>query len=313
MPTPTLFWLNANWTWNVVYDNTFWSGKDILPWVNNVAIFDSSKVYSTWSDNLWITDITDLMTTIKAAYLTWNVTTPAVQTIVNASWAGLIDIWNWLVKNSLGLGSAEINSSVSETIDIKIVWDDTSWRNWSNWTYASNCNWYKNPPTGKSYTWSTWNWQYWIKPWAVAIKVICEMTTSSWWWTKVNNLSDTEVNLILGWSWKQLVKCSDTWSEYILSPNLSWYTWSSSIKTKVWWTWNISWTDQSCGTDSEFDAASFWWWFWCSNWGWTENKFYPWMCEAGWPWNCWKWQWHTNSTFNICWSGNYASYSVFVR
>ncbi|EKE28559.1 MAG: Gp88, partial [uncultured bacterium (gcode 4)] len=120
VPTPTLFWI---WTWSTVYDNTFWSWKDLLPWVNNVAIFDSSKVYATWSDNLWSAEINDLMTTVKAAYSTWNVTTPAVQAIVSASWSELINIWNWLVKNSLWGG----NLSETNTVTSAAVPENNTW------------------------------------------------------------------------------------------------------------------------------------------------------------------------------------------
>ncbi|EKE29547.1 MAG: hypothetical protein ACD_2C00151G0002 [uncultured bacterium (gcode 4)] len=100
VPTPTLFWI---WTWSTVYDNTFWSWKDLLPWVNNAAVFDSSKVYaSTSSTWLSTTEVTALMVTIQSAYLTWNVTTPAVQAVLAATWNALTDLWVWLVKNSLG-------------------------------------------------------------------------------------------------------------------------------------------------------------------------------------------------------------------
>ncbi|EKE29083.1 MAG: hypothetical protein ACD_2C00233G0001, partial [uncultured bacterium (gcode 4)] len=177
VPTPTLFWLNPNWTWNVVYDNTFWSWKDLLPWVNNVAIFDSSKVYSTWSDNLWSTEINDLMTTMQEAYATWNITTPAVQAIVNASWAELINIWNWLVKNSLW-GWVSWGWSWWEEAIVPNRWD-------TSWNAGVNCNSIKTAfPSSE-------DWTYWIKPTSdPAFQAYCDMESEWWWWT-----------LVLRWKW----------------------------------------------------------------------------------------------------------------
>ncbi|EKE29485.1 MAG: laminin G [uncultured bacterium (gcode 4)] len=138
IPTPTLFWLNS-WTWNVVYDSTFWSWNILLPWVNNLAVFDSSKVYaSTSSTWLSVTEVADLMTKIQSAYSNWNVTAPAVQAIVAASWASLTDIGIWLLKNSLGWGNTQ-NSGGSDWTDTPS--SDDTWRvlllHWDNPNTAS--------------------------------------------------------------------------------------------------------------------------------------------------------------------------------
>ncbi|EKE30021.1 MAG: hypothetical protein ACD_2C00057G0001, partial [uncultured bacterium (gcode 4)] len=105
--------------------------------------------------------ITNLMTTVKAAYSTWNVTTPAVQAIVSASWAELINLWEGLVKNSLW-GSTTTSSGDTQggytapTVWLVWYWDmetlnwgklkDLSW-NWNDWTI----NW------ALVSTWKVWN------------------------------------------------------------------------------------------------------------------------------------------------------------
>lgn len=66
-----------------------------------------------------------------------------------------------------------------------IVWDDTSWRNWADWTYATKCNSYYSPSWWYAYTWSIGDGFYWIdiNGWDSAdkIKVYCNMTISGWW------------------------------------------------------------------------------------------------------------------------------------
>ncbi|EKE30017.1 MAG: large adhesin, partial [uncultured bacterium (gcode 4)] len=162
VPTPTLFWLNS-WTWDVVYDNTFWSWKDLLPWVNNVAVFDSSKVYASTSST-WLSaaEVANLMTTIQAAYSTWNVTTPAVQEVLSATWSALTDLWVWLVKNSLWGGtswniygwSGNTASTADQYTLYLLHFDWSSINSWTD-TWAVSNNWvtFSSP-------WKFWNAAY---------------------------------------------------------------------------------------------------------------------------------------------------------
>ncbi|EKE28643.1 MAG: hypothetical protein ACD_3C00037G0034 [uncultured bacterium (gcode 4)] len=229
VPTPTLFWLNANWTWNVIYDNTFWSWKDILPWINNVAIFDSSKVYSTWSDNLWSTDITNLMNTVKAAYSTWNVTTPAVQAIVNASWAELVNIWNWLVKNSLwGAGQSNLQSTTNWCLNQPnynnanfVIWlpvqTNQIWQNTSSWNacYFSCINW------------TIWNWSN---------NCIADSSNTVL-------LLHFENNLVNAWT--------NTWEVFNNWMSFTWW--------KFWKSWDFDWINDYINIPDSNDW-SFWTW-----------------------------------------------------
>ncbi len=243
VPTPTLFWI---WTWSTVYDNTFWSWKDLLPWINNVAIFDSSKVYATWSDNLWTTDITSLMTTIKAAYSTWNVTTPAVQAIVSASWAELINLWEGLVRNNLWGGvSSGWNygwgwSSWPDANTVLLLHFDWDLLNsWTNtWTIANinnvtttwpgkfgnaaYFNWSSTSltiPSSNDFNFGSGNftidtWVYPFDNWSVADPVLHSNNTSNYLWF-YSDYDGTPMTT------------TDTWAA-------SWLKWPSAIPLSQW-------------------------------------------------------------------------------
>ncbi len=184
IPTPTLFWI---WIWSTVYDNTFWSWKDLLPWVNNAAVFDSTKVYATNSTS-WMTtdDVNNLMVTIQAAYLTWNVTTPAVQAIVAATWAALTDLWTGLAKSA---GVIVLSSSGSGS------WTPASLLgNWTTPAYAwMNCNTIKNSFPSSA------DWVYWINPTqAQPVQAYCDMSSQWGWWTLCANAN--EVSAVFTWA-----------------------------------------------------------------------------------------------------------------
>ncbi len=265
VPTPTLFWI---WTWSTVYDNTFWSWKDLLPWVNNVAVFDSSKVYATWSDNLWSADITNLMTTVKAAYSTWNVTTPAVQAIVSASWAELVNLWAGLVKNSLGWAASSTSSS-SDSLPTCSAWmnwnglscvatwtvlllhlDDNLVNHWTNPWMISNNNW------ASFSTWKFWNslsfnWtnQYlsipdsndWYLDWDFTIDFWAKLNWGSWFWA-IGQWDWYSSFAYIFWNaapWTTLFWMSSSWgwwdysSNYITSWTADW-AWSHYAVTRSW-------------------------------------------------------------------------------
>ncbi len=61
------------------------------------------------------------------------------------------------------------------------------WKRWSDDTYATSCNKYKNPTGNYTYTGAVGDGVYWIKPDANApFKVYCDMTTDWWGWTLVS-------------------------------------------------------------------------------------------------------------------------------
>ncbi|EKE29230.1 MAG: hypothetical protein ACD_2C00205G0003 [uncultured bacterium (gcode 4)] len=266
VPTPTLFWI---WTWSTVYDNTFWSWKDLLPWVNNVAVFDSSKVYASTSST-WLTaaEVESLMVTIQSAYLTWNVTTPAVQEVLAATWSALTDLWTGLVKNSLGWW---VTSSSSTSVTA-----DTSWA--SSWSAGTSCKTIK-----ESYP-TTTDWVYWIKPDAnPAIQTYCDMTTDWGGWTKImhanfsnffttSNYTLLNENTANNASLYSIINRLDSfkdWNKYTFRFQI-WRTWdTTSYKTSMSnytiWSQNhnpfISSTDWSDFIFLDWEKTSTCWWF----------------------------------------------------
>lgn len=160
---------------------------------------------------------------------------------------------------------------------------------------------------------------YWIQAStdSVPAATYCEMSMASGGWTKVNDLSEAEVNDLLGAPGQVLLKCSDDGTNYIQSPSTSqtWY-WAASAPTQLGGTWIVNGTEQSCGTDSEYDDASCstWWGYKCSNGGGGNNKLYPGVLDSPSAKYCADASsGHTNASFSICGDNNYRSYSIFVR
>ncbi len=59
-------------------------------------------------------------------------------------------------------------------------------KRWSDESYATNCNGYKNPSGNYTYAGAVWDWIYFIKPDTnPAFKVYCDMTRDDGWWTLV--------------------------------------------------------------------------------------------------------------------------------
>ncbi|EKE29098.1 MAG: laminin G [uncultured bacterium (gcode 4)] len=241
VPTPTLFWLNS-WTWNVVYDNTFWSWKDLLPWVNNVAVFDSSKIYASTSST-WLSsaEVTSLMNTVQLAYSGWNVTTPAVQAVLAATWSALTDLWNWIVKNNLGGGAISIappspDLPIATPVITVWTWLLLHWDNLSN-----PLTFIDSSATSKTMT-TNWDarqigkfWGMWYFDWSTSN---LSMPDSEDWnfWTgnfTIEAWLSTRVDWsILGqWTW-------NGWSNYHYWINLIVY--NGKLRSQWWlWVWNV--------------------------------------------------------------------------
>ncbi len=71
------------------------------------------------------------------------------------------------------------------------------WKRRSDWSYARTCYEYRfpDPWSNYRYSWSIWDWYYWLNPgWMWAFKARCDMTW--WWWTKALITPNTRFQII---------------------------------------------------------------------------------------------------------------------
>ncbi len=124
---------------------------------------------------------------------------------MNYDTAGTFWESSWASRESF----ARLNKLYFRDSSLEDIVDYNSWRRWSDWTYARDCNEYKNPPAWYSYSWNTWDWNYYIDPdWAwgnAPYLATCNMSLDSWGWTLLQE-------------WKTWV-----WSTYI-AWDFSWWT-----------------------------------------------------------------------------------------
>ena len=205
---------NVTGTWNIAVMN---SGTWVLISLTGAILSNPIPDITTTTQSIVSTSSTSLIS------LNWDDFIPT--SVVTIPW------FPWTINSSSILSQSKINinittTSATGTYDfvvsnnwvlntlwawnwvallkvqwiINIVWDDTIWRKYTDSSYAISCNWYKNPTSPFVYAWDTGDGQYWIKPDAnPAFKVYCDMTTSGWWWTRVEYTNDLPHQAQFAW------------------------------------------------------------------------------------------------------------------
>ncbi|EKE29495.1 MAG: Structural protein [uncultured bacterium (gcode 4)] len=215
--------------------------------MNNVAVFDSSKVYASTSST-WLTaaEVESLMVTIQSAYLTWNVTTPAVQEVLAATWSALTDLWVWLVKNSLGWGAVASwggtgwGGTAADTLtSLLLHWDNV----------ASPSDFLDSSASPKTVTaignpiqkswYGNFNWTAWNNI-SIPDSSDFDFTSSNWTidlWLYPTNIS------AYPWFIGQLNNTDKNWCAYIhVNGAIAvWVSWLNEIKSADWVIVNNKW------------------------------------------------------------------------
>ncbi|EKE28783.1 MAG: hypothetical protein ACD_3C00014G0008 [uncultured bacterium (gcode 4)] len=276
IPTPTLFWTNSSSQQSITFNNTFGSWTIILPWINNFANYKADQIYSTGSDKLSASDIATLMQKLQSAYSGSNISSTAAQNIISADNLKLIEIWNWLVKNSLWGGvRGDWN------------WDGIILAN--NWDTSSNA-WTSCNTIKMAYP-SSADWIYWIKPNSdPAFQAYCDMIKDWGWWT-----------LVQRWA-------KDLWSANPTITNSGYNYPPTSLSPSA--TDNFKLNDNiinSLKSSNDYFLRVEWWPF--AKWYVHKDCVLSTTSSQNWSWDCSKWSstyWWTFVQYNN-WTNNNAS------
>lgn len=157
---------------------------------------------------------------------------------------------------------------------------------------------------------------YWVDPNGGskddAIKTTCDMATEGGGWTRVDStISNNNLNLLLEGKGRQMLKCSDTATDAIVSP-VATAPWGWTTKAKLVGDWTVAGKTVSCGGDASFDAISCGWGYGCSSGPKDPAQLYPGVQNATQCANDKTAQ--VGTAFAMCAGNlNYTEWKVFVR
>ncbi len=185
------------------------------------------------------------------------------------------------------------------------VWEKivsyNSWRRWSDWTYARDCNEYKNPPSWYSYFWNTWDWEYYIDTdwnWGNApYLATCNMTIDSWWWTLLQQRKSGIWNTYIGGDFSWWTKILMTYKR-LHKPSENYAIKINQFKTRQCWNEHTTIADY-------VDHILHWTWWYCgrTNTSWDYNDI---ITEKVIEWSyvndvCINWSLHKTDSRNADW------------
>lgn len=236
-----LYWKSSNWQyyqlvsfqeWKVAYNqfvnNAYADSKTAhVIWNYQGILLNSNKLYNPPS--LILASFADTNIDTETLFITnnknilWAKTldiqskpliskdTPDIKNwestkneLVTDLWTDSDVLWQLLYKDKYNNWNVIFDP---RSLTKKIIWDDSSWRKWSDNSFASSCSWYKIPGNWESYSWDIWDWIYLIKPDSnPAFKVYCDMTFNWWWWTLVVNSKS--------WDFENLYSNNAIWNVY---------------------------------------------------------------------------------------------------
>ena len=236
-----VWWNNINliYSWATIkIDSTWWNETPYISINSSIQIqtntrtsitiewtnfIPSSIVSIAWFD--WTIHTTSIISEsrIELDITPWS-STAIYNIVISNNWV-LNTLWSW-----------NWNWLIQVINWIWISWNDSLGRKYTDWTYASSCNNYKNPIWNYTYDWDIGNWYYLIKPnSSSAFKAYCDMTTDSWGWTRYLDIKSTSYSFSDAkscWLWTNI----NNSSLECFNPNRYSMNITDKMMAKRWWT-----------------------------------------------------------------------------